>query len=57
MGRRRSAQVLEMFVYGLPIAEKTYRFRVPYYGFYMQVLERVGLFGYRWGLYYGFRRP
>ena len=38
---------------GLPVAGKTYFFRVPYEGFYIWVLKKVGLLGYRWGL--GFR--
>ena len=34
-------------LYTLPVAEKTYHFRVPYYGFYIWFLKKVGLFGYR----------
>ena len=35
--------------YTLPVAGKAYLFRVPYYGFYIQFLKKVGLFifGYR----------
>ena len=32
---------------GVPVAEKTYLFRAPYYDFYIQLLRKVGLFGYR----------
>ena len=32
----------------LQISEKTYLFRVPYDGFYIQSLKKVGLFGYRY---------
>ena len=46
----------------LPVAGKTYVFRVPYYGFYLSIyiyiyikfLKKVGLFGYRQGLLVGF---
>ena len=44
----------------LPVAGKTYVFRVPYYGFYLytyiyiKFLRKVGLFGYRQGLLVGF---
>ena len=32
----------------LPVAEKTYLFRVPYYRFYLWYPKKVDLFGYRW---------
>ena len=32
----------------LPVAEKTYLFRAPYYDFYIESLRKVGLFGYRY---------
>ena len=34
---------------GVPVTEKTYLFRVPYYGIYIGSLQKVGLFGYKEG--------
>ena len=40
-------KVPDLVQYTTPVAEKTYLFRVPYYGFYIWFLRKVGLFGYR----------
>ena len=34
--------------YTLPVAEKTYLFRVPNYGFYIEFPKKVGLLGHRY---------
>ena len=35
------------FAYPTIVAEKTYLFRVPYYGFYIWFLKKIGLQGER----------
>ena len=35
------------FTYPTIVAEKTYLFRVPYYGFYIWFLKKIGLQGER----------